>query len=248
VSLAAWYVPARPPARGRAVVLAHGYSSCRRDPVLLLPMGMLNRNGFATLLVDLRDHGDSTVVDGRWAGGADEYADVLGAWDWMVAGRGFAPAAVGLFGASMGAGAALIAIGEEARIPAAWVDCGFADIDVAIREELRFRDLPAWIVPPGMLAARLVDGIDLRARTPLRGVSRLCGRPLGIAHGEGDTHAPVHHAFDLAAAARTAGSEVDIWTIPGAEHNQGMFMVPDEYERRLVSFFARALAPPGTAA
>ncbi len=243
VTLAAWYVPPSSPPSGRAVVLVHGYSSCRRDPVLLLPAGMLGRNGFATLLVDLRDHGDSTILDGRWAGGADEYLDVLGAWDWMRAARGFERDSIGVFGASMGAGATLIAIGEEPRIAAAWVDCGFADIDVAIREELHFRHLPVWLGPAGILAARLFGGIDLRARSPLGGVARLAGRPLGIAHGEGDTHAPLHHAFDLAAGARAAGSSVDLWTIPGAEHNQGMFMVPDEYERRLVSFFTRALGP-----
>lgn len=243
VTLAAWHVPPTSTPNGRAVILVHGYSSCRRDPVLLLPAGMLGRNGFATLLVDLRDHGDSTIVDGRWAGGADEYLDVLGAWDWIRAARGFDDRSIGVFGASMGAGATLIAIGEEPRIAAAWVDCGFADIDVAIHEELRFRHLPAWLAPAGILAARLFGRIDLMARSPLGGVSRLAGRPLGIAHGEADTHAPLHHAFDLASSARAAGSPVDLWTIPGAEHNQGMFMVPDEYERRLVSFFTRALDP-----
>lgn len=243
VTLAAWCVPPSVPSNGRAVVLVHGYSSCRRDPVLLLPAGMLGRNGFTTLLVDLRDHGDSTVVDGRWAGGADEFWDVLGAWDWIVAGRGFDAASVAVFGASMGAGATLIAVGEEPRIAAAWIDCGFADIHVAIREELRFRRMPLWVAPAGLRAARLFSGLDLTARSPIGGARRLGGRPLGIAHGEADTHAPLHHAFDLAAAARATGSRVDLWTIPEAEHNQGMFMVPDDYERRLVDFLTRALAP-----
>ena len=84
VSLAAWWVPAdRPDAA--AVILVHGKGSCRHDPVILLPAGMLHRNGFAVLLVDIRDMGDSEVLDGRYSGGTQEYMDVLGAWDWLRA-------------------------------------------------------------------------------------------------------------------------------------------------------------------
>ncbi|HEX7471598.1 MAG TPA: hypothetical protein VF323_00820, partial [Candidatus Limnocylindrales bacterium] len=79
-ALHAWWIPAAS-ATAPAVILVHGQSSCRRDPVLLLPAGMLHRNGFSVLLVDLRDNGDSQVEDGYYANGTEESLDVLGAWD-----------------------------------------------------------------------------------------------------------------------------------------------------------------------
>jgi dipeptidyl aminopeptidase/acylaminoacyl peptidase len=51
VRLAAWWIPADRP-NAPVVVMAHGAGSCRRDPVMLLPAGMLHRNGFAVLMVD----------------------------------------------------------------------------------------------------------------------------------------------------------------------------------------------------
>ncbi len=84
-TLAAWWVPAdRPDAA--AVILVHGKGSCRHDPVILLPAGMLHRNGFAVLMVDIRDMGDSEVVDGRYSGGPRS------TWTCWAPGTGSVPA------------------------------------------------------------------------------------------------------------------------------------------------------------
>ena len=45
---------------------------------MLTPAGMLWRNGFNVLLIDLRDTGDSTFQDGRSTIGNEEHRDVLG--------------------------------------------------------------------------------------------------------------------------------------------------------------------------
>ena len=72
---------------GTTVILSHGFGGCRKGANDLLAAGMLHRNGIAVLMIDLRDHGDSTKEDMRFAGGTEEYRDVLGAWDWL-SGRG----------------------------------------------------------------------------------------------------------------------------------------------------------------
>ncbi len=248
ITLDAWYVPAGEPSNGRAVLMIHGYGSCKRDPVILLPAGMLNRNGFAILFADLRDNGASTIVDGRSAGGTDDYQDVLGAWDWLIEQRGFGVDQVGIFGGSLGANSVMIALGEEPRIAAAWEDAGWSDAETAIREELRFRGYPVWLAPAAVLMARLIDGVDMSSRSPARALRALAGRPFFIVHGNPDERVRTHHAFDLAAAAREGGVEVEPWIIPSPGHTIGMFLFPDEYERRLVDFFTAALRGFGWAA
>jgi len=245
VDLVAWWVPAdRPDAA--AVVLVHGMGSCRRDPVVLLPAGMLHRNGFAVLLVDVRDMGDSEVIDGRYTGGIEEHRDALGAWDWLRA-RGIPASRIGLLGESNGAATVIIAAGQEPAVAATWEDSGYADLTVAINEEVRRAGYPDLLTPGGKLWARLY-GIDLDALSPSSAVAAIGERDFQIVHGIADTRVQPHHALDLALAREAEvgreGQGVDPWFIPGAEHVQAAFAEPEEYERRLVAFFSGALGDP----
>jgi dipeptidyl aminopeptidase/acylaminoacyl peptidase len=82
IEIAGWWIPKDPAAP--AVILVHGLHGCKNAIEVLAPAGMLWRNGFNVLLIDVRDTGDSTFEDGRSAIGNEEYRDVLGAWDWLV--------------------------------------------------------------------------------------------------------------------------------------------------------------------
>lgn len=68
IEIAAWFVSSTRGAGAPAVILVHGLRASRHDPSVLVPAGMLHARGFAVLLIDLRDHGDSTWEDGRYAG------------------------------------------------------------------------------------------------------------------------------------------------------------------------------------
>lgn len=244
VDLVAWWVPAdRPDAA--AVILVHGRASCRKDPVLLLPAGMLHRNGFAVLLVDLRDMGDSEIVDGRYAGGTQEYPDVLGAWDWLRA-RGLPAGRIGLLGESNGASTVVIAAGEEPGIAATWEDSGYADTTAAIAEEVRHAGYPEILTVGGTLWA-LLFGIDLDAHRPIDAIAKIGTRPLMIVHGLADTRVQPHHGLDFALAreqAVGADAYVSPWFVPHATHVQAAFVAPVEYESRVVAFFTDALGDP----
>ena len=63
IELAGWWLPAER-ADAPAVVVVHGLAACRRDHTVLLPAGMLRRNGMSVLIIDYRDHGDATYEDG----------------------------------------------------------------------------------------------------------------------------------------------------------------------------------------
>ena len=147
LTIRGWYAPPRQTG-GPVVLLVHGYNACRRDWSVLLPAGMLHRAGFGVLLPDLRNHGDSDIDDGRWAGGAKEYLDVLGAWDWLRA-QGVPAARIGLFGVSLGAATATIATGEEPGITATWADSSYASFSVAAAEYADSRGYPELGRRPG---------------------------------------------------------------------------------------------------
>jgi dipeptidyl aminopeptidase/acylaminoacyl peptidase len=242
ITVAGWYIPAAGnPDSAPSVILVHGLNTCRRSPTILLPAGMLYRNGFNTLLIDIRDHGDSTVEDGRYAGGTEEYRDALGAWDWLVSDKGVAPERIGLLGTSLGAATVMIAGGEEPRVAAVWEDSGYADLSDAVSAELARNGFPQFIAAGGLFMGRLIAGDDVTAYSPVAGVRKMGTRPIYITHGAADTRLSVDYAYDLADAIRAQGGNVEPWIIEGAEHVQGMFLQPEAYEQRLIEFFTRHL-------
>lgn len=241
VRIGGWWMPlaARPGAP--AVIVVHGYTACRRDERILLAAGMLHRHGFAVLAIDLRNHGESGRPTGRHSGGVRESADVLGAWDWLVA-QGRPPAGrIGLFGISLGAASVLIAAGDEPGVAAVWADSSYGDIDEATRAELGRFSLPSFLLPGGILASRLLDGPGLRAKSPLLAMLRLGGRPVFITHGTEDTRLDVHYAHQLVTAGATAGVATESWIVDGSGHADAIVDHPADYERRLVDFFERSL-------
>jgi dipeptidyl aminopeptidase/acylaminoacyl peptidase len=238
IQIAAWYMPGAPGAPG--VVVTHGLGACRHDPGALVPAAMLHADGFGVLAIDLRDHGDSTIEDGRYAGGIEERADVLGARDWLIA-QGTPPGRIGAFGTSMGAGAVLIAEAVEPDFAAVWEDSSYADTQTRIAEELDERSFPSWLAPVGPLMARLVAGDDLSSWSPLTAVEAFRDTSLFISHGADDRSTYVHHAQQLYDAAKVAGIDVEMWIMPGAGHTDAYWLVPDEYEQRLDEFFERTL-------
>lgn len=240
----AWYIPAvENPETAPVVILVHGLAGCRRSNSILFPAGMLHRAGFTTLLIDLRDHGDSQVEDGRFAGGTDEYRDVLGAWDWLVNEKQVPPEKIGLLGTSLGAATVMIAFGEEPQVAAVWEDSSFADIDVAIRAELTRFNLPTFFAPAARTMGNLIAGDDIGSKSPLAAIATAGDRPVFITHGTADKRLSVQYAADLQAGAEAAGAtDVESWIIEGSGHVAAMFDHPADYEQRLVAFFQRALA------
>jgi dipeptidyl aminopeptidase/acylaminoacyl peptidase len=239
-----WYVPAQgvDETAAPAVILVHGLNDCKHSPYILTPAGMLNRAGFNVLMIDLRDHGDSQVEDGRFAGGTEEYRDALGAWDYLVNEKHIPPQKIGLFGTSLGAATVLIAMGEEPRVAAAWEDSSYADIQVAIDAELGRYGVPTFFEPGGILMGKILAGDDIAVRSPLAAVSKLNGRPVFITHGDADKRLSVQYAYDLADAINANGGHVEPWIVHGSGHIEAMFDDTAEYEQKLVAFFKEAIS------
>ncbi len=240
LTVRASWVPAEE-AVSPAVIVIHGRNSCRHDPVVLLPAGMLARHGFSVLMMDLRDHGNSDTEDGRSAWGSEEYLDILGAWDWLQSAQGLEASQIGLLGELLGASSAIIAMGEEQAIAATWADSGFADLEVLFDERIAREGFPTWLRPGVIAWARIIAQDDLLAHRPLDEIGRIGARPLAIVHGLADLDLDVHHAEDLAAAHAAFVPGYEPWLVPRALHLQAAFAAPDEYERRIVEFFRAGL-------
>lgn len=246
--LAAWWIPAEA-SDAPAVILVHGIQSCRREASVLLAAGMLHRHGYSVFLMDLRDHGDSEGDDARFAGGSEEYLDVLGGWDW-VRSQGVAADHIGLLGLSFGSISAIVAGGQESQVAAVWSDSSTTRMGEGIRLFLKDQmhdgsGMSGILVPGAIVWARIIAGDDLTRFEPIDQVDAYAGRSIAFVHGADDVVLPATMATELHDRAVAAGATTpDAWIVPGAGHTQGIYVDPAGYEQRLVAFFAGALGSP----
>ena len=239
INIAGYWAEAKPGAP--AVILVHGLGGCKNAIDVLVPAGMLWRNGFNVLLIDVRDVGDSDPEDGWTSVGNDESLDVLGALDWLVGAKGYAPERVGIFGVSLGGATALYAFRDEPRIGALFLEGTFASLLATVAYQLTGYGLPGFMAQPAAATFRLVSGENIMARTPIQAISGVGDRPVYIVHSRGDRRISISQSHELAAAALDAGVNVKAWFPERSEHLQTPALYPEEFERRLVGFFREAL-------
>lgn len=109
------------------VLFAHGSGSSRHSPRNRYVAGELQNAGLATLLIDLltTDEEAEDMYTGQLRFDIDLLAErLVGATDWLGEEPATAGLAIGYFGASTGAGAALVAAAEQPEIVGAVVSRG----------------------------------------------------------------------------------------------------------------------------
>ncbi|HEX2909415.1 MAG TPA: alpha/beta fold hydrolase [Chloroflexia bacterium] len=220
-----WWIPNNK--SGRALILLHGQNN-NRDEYLPFAKTMWN-NGYSILMYDMRGHGQSDGFTHSY--GEYEQVDVLGAVDFLKQ-RGIKPASIGIFGRSMGGAVAIMAMSQTSEIAAGISDSGFANW--AERERKRL-----FLFYPGVeLACKVLQNFDIQSVQPVKSIQSV-NRPILLIQGEDDTVVPVQDAYDLKQA---GGSNVELWLVPGAGHVQAELKQPEEYWRRVQSFFNTNLA------
>ena len=228
VLLRGWYFPAGP----ECIIVVNGGEQNRVDPVtdtLGLATDLVT-SGYTVLLFDLKGRGESA---GQGSVLPDNDRDVGGAVDFMRV-RGHED--VKIIGFSSGAAATLLFACAES-VTAVVSDSCFASAREAFTRELVKRGCPrvlARVLSPGVSAMgsvfNAVDQIDPEAMA----AQVTC--PVFFIHGQRDSGVPVGEAYRLFQAGRNPANL--LWVVPGAEHTQSYRMVPDEYVRRVVGFFA----------
>jgi pimeloyl-ACP methyl ester carboxylesterase len=234
-SLRAWFM--RPQeANGNVVILLHGVTDNR--------LGMygygrwLLENHYSVLLPDARHHGNS---GGLTTYGIKEANDIHQWVDWIETNKH--PHCVYGLGESMGAAELLQSLTRESRFCAVIAESPFATFREVVyaRFGRPFRTGP-WLgrtffrpaVDVGFLYVRIRYGLNMEDAAPERAV--VCSRvPVLLIHGLNDRNIPPYHS-DLIQARNP--ESVVVWKVPGAVHTGVYKAAPEEFNRRVLSWFA----------
>ena len=244
VTLEAWWLQAGA-ADGETVIVTHGYGTSRRDYNALLPSAMLAKAGFNVLLVDQRDTGNSTCVDGRHSAGQEESDDFAKVAEWLVTEKGLASEKIGMFGVSGGAIATAILPAKSENVSAFALEAPVFDFGATAEREVVFQGFPAFLWQLADLAAKL-RGVNLNETPITAGIDAAAesGRPILLLHGTDDQRLAYEGSVLFKDYAESVGATISLETFEGADHTEGMLSETDRYQRALVEFFTASLGDP----
>ena len=229
--LQGWYVPSR---NGAAVIAFPGRNGPQRQA------RMLARHGYGVLLFDRRGEGRSEGEPNAWGWSGDR--DVSAAISYLQRRPDVVPRRIGGIGLSVGGEMMLEAAAKDRRLAAVVSEGAGAR---AFADELDHEG----VGPVDRALAAMTFGARTAAvavfanQTPPHHlntfVGRIAPRPLMLIAAP---HSP--NGEDLNRGYyRVAGQPKTLWEIPESKHVGGIVARPAEYERRVVGFFDRALAP-----
>lgn len=220
-------------ANGHAVIALHGVGDTRRGVLGLAQM--LMRHGYSVLTPDSRGHG---ISEGNFITyGVLERRDCKAWVQWLDA--TVHPKSIYGLGESMGAAILIQSLPEEPRIKAAVVEAPFHTFEEIGYERVRQAGLGPFIpwpmLEPSFLYARLRRGVNLKLASPSAAL-QLTKTPVLFIVGTADTNVANHHSRDLHAESK---DNSELWAITGVGHVQAFSSYPQEFEKRVVDWFAR---------
>jgi dipeptidyl aminopeptidase/acylaminoacyl peptidase len=239
ITLRAWFI--RPlQSNGDAVILLHGVSDNRAG--MLGNANLLLRHGYAVLLPDARAHGASSGDLATY--GVKEADDIRRWFNWIQETE--ASHCIDGLGESMGAGELLNSLSAEPGFCAVVAESPFASFREASYDRLGQqlhegsvlgRTLLRPAVTSGFLYAQLRYGVDLNQSSPETAVAA-SHVPVLLIHGKKDSNLPDRHSEMILARSASRGSSVVLWEPANAEHCGASQSDPQEYQRRVLAWFA----------
>jgi pimeloyl-ACP methyl ester carboxylesterase len=237
LTLKGWFLPS-PNGDERTLLMCHGWGDNKGE--LLVETHFLNSVcGFNLFYFDNRSHGESggniTTL------GCLEVLDFQAAMNYLRQHRPQNLKRLGVFGLSMGAAVAAMAVPAHPEIKAVVMESPFTDYRQVVRRwawsNLRVPYFPVMMIVLWLLRLR-VGREDVDSYSPIRFISRVAPRPVLFIGGAQDRLMPPKDVLALFAAAQ---SPKELWMIPEASHCKCRDVAGPEYDRRLGEFFLKTL-------
>ena len=240
-TLRAWLIhPHR--SNGDAVLLLHGLGDNRLG--MLGYAQLLLAHGFTVLLPDARAHGQS---DGPLATYGLLERDDIHQWsDFLETQIQSAPAhphCIFALGESMGAAQLLQSLDTHPSFCAVAAESPFANFrEIAYDRMGQPFHLGPWVgrsvlrpvVEIAFLRARLKYHLDMQNISPENSAAATA-IPILLIHGEVDSNISLRHSLRIHAHA----PNTQLWQVPIADHCGALSTAPQEFERRLLTWFSR---------
>jgi acetyl esterase/lipase len=229
LDLSGWY---RPSKNRAAVVIVHGGGGDRTGSVR--HANLLARHGYGVLVYDSRGRGESEGTPVAMGWGWEK--DVAGALRFLRARPDVDSDRIGGLGISTG-GDVLFEVAADDRNLKAVVADGATAESFADYRELDGLDAAAPYWWTMYTAARVLSGTS--PGEPLKElVAKIAPTPLLLVSTGGSLPVELDMNRIYAEAAR---EPVELWELPDVDHTAALQERPQEYERRVVGFFDRAL-------
>jgi len=255
--LRGWRVRPKNP-NGSWVLLFHGVADNRIGVVS--QSEFLLRAGYSIVMMDARSHGASggpiatygwlertdtrAIIDALLAAEIDRYVSVQMSDPLHLPGvKPSAPASFHIFalGESMGAGIVLQSAAADPRIEAVVAEASFANMREASYDYAGLRKYPwlgktllapfSWTL---LYRGEKLAGFPVAEVSPVKAAASRAF-PVLLICDEKDEALPCRHSEMIYAAAR---GPKQLWIVPGAFHTAAYGFFPEEFRRRVLSFFA----------
>ena len=231
--LAGWHIPSH---NGATLILCHGLGDNR---VGMLPQAaLLTKHGYGSFLFDFRAHGESEGEMVTY--GYAESDDVLAAVDYLLSRPDVDPQRIGILGGSLGAATAIRAAARSTHLKAVVAESAFTSLEDEVASSFTaFSGLPPFPFAPLTVAfAQWRTGLRISEVKPIDDIPSIAPRPVLIIHGTDDDTIPAKQGLRLYEA---AGEPKELWMVGGMGHESALGLLPDEYEKRVIGFFDKAL-------
>jgi uncharacterized protein len=241
-----------PQPNGSWVLLFHGVADNRVG--VIGQSEFLLRAGYSVIMMDARAHGasDGPIATYGWLERNDTRAVIDAllsdlekpclAIQWHgLGGPVCAPNHIFALGESMGAGIALQSAAADSRIEAVVAESALANLREASYDYAGLRKYPwlgktllspfTWTL---LYRGEKLAGLPIAEVSPVKAVASRAF-PVLLICDEKDAALPCRHTQMIYDAAR---GPKQLWVVPGAYHTAALGFQPEEFRRRVLSFFA----------
>lgn len=261
VTIHGWFIPA-PPGTGKApaILLLHGVADnrnafnidCRATDAkdVCPPNSPYAQGNYPTFIEALHWHGYAVLdIDQRAQGesggdfctyGLYETRDVAAALAYLQRRLDVDSGRLGIYGSSIGSITAIHAAAQMPAFRAVAVESPFADLTETLRlVTAPLIKLPGWMVGAVLKLYQLRTGVDLTQFPNIDDMAALGERPF---YAIGDMKDKVTLPGDARRLYKASRSpERQLWEVSDTGHTESLFYHPDEFYRRLFTFFDEAL-------